>query len=164
MSTAPFQYIPSSAERGHVGPMLAQQIRANVVRLRNAKGWSRPELGRRLAPPTSGQQIERLEKGQRDIDAKWIERLARAFAVDPPSLLAGEEQFYDLTPQVADEVAEHLARLVLRGAEPDQAIVRDLSVVLQEMTATFSEHPQARSDPQVVRPVIDVLVRRRAQP
>jgi ribosome-binding protein aMBF1 (putative translation factor) len=89
--------------------MLAERIRSNIVRLREERGWSRPCLGRRLNPPTSGQQIERLEKGTRGLEPEWIEKIARALGVDPIHLIAGEETF-EFTPQVADEIAPLLAR------------------------------------------------------
>jgi len=139
--------------------MLAEQIRANIVRLREAKHWSRPELGRRLLPPTSGQQIERLEKGQRDLDANWIERIAAGLGVEPVQLLTGESERFELTEQVANEVAVELARFVLRGDEPDQATVQGLAILIQDLSATFGEAPAARRDAQVVRPVVRALVR-----
>lgn len=139
--------------------MLGDRIREEIARLRNRRGWSRPELGRRLRPQTSGQQIERLEKGLRHLDTDWIERIARAFGIDPVELVAGEEQRFELTPQAADEVALELARFVLRGDEPDQATVDGLAILLQDLFATFAEDPPARRDPQVVRPVIRALAR-----
>lgn len=161
MSTR-FSVIHQTAIRGHVGAMLADKIRVNIIRLRNERGWSRPELGRRLNPPTSGSQIERLEKGWRSLEVDWVEKLARALRVEPAELMNGDEGF-DLTPQVADGVAEHLARIALRGDEPDPAIVQVLSRLLLDLSATFSAHPQARRDPQVALPVIDVLVRKHAE-
>lgn len=157
MST-PNQSIPLNQISGQVGAMLADDIRANIVRLRETRGWSRPCLGKRLMPPTSGQQIERLEKGQRNLDPDWIERIAKALSVEPVALVAGEQNF-DLTPQVADGIAVHLARFVLRGDEPDQAIVQGLSILLQEMSATFSRNPQARRDPLAARTAVDILAR-----
>lgn len=162
-SIAPIQRVPLKSFTSHVGAVLGERIRAEIERLRVVRGWSRPELGRRLNPPTSGQQIERLEKGQRDLDTKWIEKIAKALGVDPAVLVAGEEQQYELTPQVATEVAEHLARLALRGEEPDPAIVQDLAIVIQELSATFAADPQSRHDPQLVRPVARALVRQRGR-
>jgi hypothetical protein len=116
-----------------------------------------------MSPPTSGQQVERLEKGLRQIDTDWIEKIAKAFDVDPVALLAGQDPQFELTPQVASEVAEHLARVVLAGVEPPQEIVQDLAVILLELSETFVRHPQARRDPQVTRPVMHLLTKRRAQ-
>lgn len=148
---------------GHISTMLAERVGANVARLRDAKGWSRPELGRRLIPPTSGQQIERLEKNQRELTVGWIERLARALNVDPAELLGDEQQAFTLTGQVADEMASTVARVVLAGAEPSHAIVQDVSLILQELSAMFARHPSARRDPEVARPVIDFVARQHAR-
>lgn len=144
--------------------MLAGRIAENIERLRNAKGWSRPDLGKRCIPPTSGQQIERLEKNQRQLTIAWIERLAKAFGVDPAELIAGPDATYDLTEQVADEVAQHLARFVLRGDEPNPEILRGLSILIQGLSETFSKHPGARRDPVAVRLAADFLIQRHARP
>lgn len=145
---------------GHSGAMLATRITANIMRLREAKGWSRPQLGNRLTPPTSGQQIEKLEKGERRLTVDWIERVAKALNVDAAELIASQGETFNLTPQVADEVARTLAEIALQGDEPNQEIVQVLSLVLQELSATFSRHPAARRDPEVARPVIDLLAHR----
>jgi transcriptional regulator with XRE-family HTH domain len=123
--------------------------------MREKRGWSRPDLGKRCRPPTSGQQIERLEKGQRNLTVDWIERIARGFGADPADLLAGEA--FEITPQVAELVAGFLGRVVLRGDEPDQAIVGDLSVLLPKLFELFARHEAMRHDPEAVRPVIDLL-------
>lgn len=139
--------------------MLGDQIRANIKHAREARGWSRPALGGRCSPPTSGQQIERLEKGHRGLDVDWIERIARALDLDPAELIAGEQQQFVMTEQVSDEVAVMVARVALGGAQPSQEIVRNLSLILQELSETFARHPAARRDPEVARPVIDFLTR-----
>jgi transcriptional regulator with XRE-family HTH domain len=160
----PNQRVSQLSDSGHVVWMLSERVGKNIERLRLAKGWSRPELAKRLQPITSGQQIERLEKNQRGLTVEWIERVSRALGVDPAELIAGEDHQFTLTPQVADEVAEHLARVVLQGDEPDPAIVQDLSLILRELSATFSRHPEARRDPAVARPVVDFLTRQRVRP
>lgn len=58
----------------------------NIQALREAKGWSRPELGRRMK--TSGQQVERLEKSQRRLTHDWIDRAAGALGVDPATIIS----------------------------------------------------------------------------
>jgi transcriptional regulator with XRE-family HTH domain len=137
--------------------MLAGRIAQNIQAMREKRGWSRPDLGKRCQPPTSGQQIERLEKGMRTLSVDWIERVARGFGVDPADLLVGEA--FELTPQVAEMVAASLGRVVLRGDEPDPAIVGDLGVLLRELFELFARHESMRRDPEAVRPVIDVLTR-----
>lgn len=158
MST-PNQRVPFFPSGGHVNTMLAERIQANIARLREAKKWSRPDLGRALIPPTSGQQIERLEKGQRQLDPEWIEKIAKALGVEPVALLGGTEQRYELNPQVADEIASQLASFVLRGAGPDPEIVQGLSILLQAMNETFSRNPEARLDPVAARIAVDLLSR-----
>lgn len=162
--STPKQPISQITVSGHVVWMLSERVGRNIERLRLTKGWSRPELARRVQPITSGQQIERLEKNQRGLTVEWIERVSKALGVDPAELIAGENHQFTLTPQVADEVAEHLARVVLQGGEPDRVIVQDLSLILRELSATFSRHPEARRDPAVARPVVDFLTRQRVRP
>jgi transcriptional regulator with XRE-family HTH domain len=137
--------------------MLEGRIAANIARLRTKKGWSRPELGKRCQPQTSGSQIERLEKQQRNITIDWVERIAKALGVDPAQLFF--EDGYELTPQVSEMVATFLGRLVLRGVEPDPAIVGDLAVLLPEIFELFARHEIMRRDPEALRPVLDLLTR-----
>jgi len=139
--------------------VLAVTIRENIKRLREKRGLSRPQLGARLHPPTSGQQIEKLEKGHRQLTVDWIERVAVALDVDPAALVAGESGEFSLTPQVADEVARTLARVALKGAEPDRATVQVLSLLLTELFEMFARHPATRDDLQAARPAIDSLSR-----
>jgi phage repressor protein C with HTH and peptisase S24 domain len=58
----------------------------NIQLFREQRGWSRPELGKRMG--TSGQQVERLEKGQRRLAQEWIDRAADALEVEPSSIIA----------------------------------------------------------------------------
>jgi len=156
MST-PIQPIAEKTLLPHFRDMLAGRIAQNIQRLREGRGWSRPDLGKRCKPPTSGQQIERLEKNQRQLTVDWIERISRGFGIDPADMLVGEA--FELTPQVAELVAASLGRVVLRGAELDPAIVGDLAVLLRELFDLFAKHESMRRDPEAVRPVIDVLTR-----
>lgn len=145
----------------HQHHVLAVLIRQNIMRLRERRGLSRPQLGARLNPPTSGQQIEKLEKGQRALTVDWIERLASALDVDPAALVAGESGEFTLTPQVADEVARSLGRVALKGVEPDRATVQVLALILTELFEMFARHPATRGDLQAARPAIDFLARQR---
>lgn len=143
--------------------MLATKISQNIWRIREAKKVSRSELGQRMRPPTSSQQIERLEKGERRLTVEWIERIAKGLGVEPSELLNGPGEQHAMTPEVADEVALELARIVLQGAEPSPAIRADLAEVVLALSETFARHPTARVDPQVARPVIDLLAHRSAR-
>ena len=159
MST-PIYSIAGGTGSGQTRVVLATIISENIRRLREEKGWSRPSLGNRMSPPTSGQQIEKLEKGERRLTVDWIERVARALGVDPAELIAGQGQQFTLDESVASEVAASLARVVLQGREPSPDIVADLSLILRDLSETFSRHESARHDPEVARPVIDLLVTR----
>ena len=57
----------------------------NIAKLREARGWARPELAKRMG--TSAQQVERLEKGQRGLRANWIEKAALALGVPPADII-----------------------------------------------------------------------------
>ena len=72
------------------------------------------------------------------------------------------DQLQEQTTAALEALSVEMAQLRL-GDEPDQAIVRDLSIILQELSATFVRHPQARRDPEVARPVVDFLARQRAR-
>lgn len=147
--------------------MLQERIRKNIVALREAKGWKRPDLAKRVKPATSPQQIERLEKGDRKLTIDWVEKLAGALGVDPYQLILDSDLPADpgnlrLDGPVADEVARSFARVAL-GAEPEDSLVTNLSIMLRELVETFLDHPATRRDPQQARPVIDLLERRLAR-
>jgi transcriptional regulator with XRE-family HTH domain len=143
--------------------MLARQIGANVKALRKQKGWSLQKLAARVEPKSSYQQIGRLEKGDRTLSVQWVERLAKALGVDPVELIDPDRPRaagFILDEQVANEVARMLAKVALAGEEPGGGTVQALSLMLQELTTTFSAYPEAASDPQVARPVVDLASRR----
>lgn len=147
----------------HSDDVLTVRITQNIKRLRERRGLSRPQLGARLVPATSGQQIEKLETGQRRLTVEWIEKIAVALEVDPAALVAGESGEFSLTPQVSSEVARTLARVTLKGAEPDPATVQVLSIMLTELFEMFARHPATRDDLQAARPAIDFLSRQRGR-
>lgn len=142
--------------------MLTVRIRENITALREKRGLSRGQLAHMMTPQTSRQQIEKLEKGERPLTVDWIERIAVALDVDPAALVAGESGEFILTEQVASEVARSLARVALRGAEPDRATVQVLALMLSELLDMFARHPATRSDLQALRPAIDFLSRQHA--
>lgn len=65
----------------------------NIQQFREAKGWSRPQLGERMG--TSGQQIERLEKGQRKLTQDWIDKAAKAIGVSPSDIITPLDDLSD---------------------------------------------------------------------
>ncbi|MFC4255410.1 helix-turn-helix transcriptional regulator [Croceibacterium xixiisoli] len=69
----------------------------NIERLRLDRGWSRPQLGKRMG--TSGQQIERLEKGQRTLKQEWIDKAATALGVTPSDIITPLPAGYALSGQ-----------------------------------------------------------------
>lgn len=68
----------------------------NIARFREDRGWSRPTLAKRMN--TSPQQIERLEKGQRQLTLEWMNRAAQAFGVTPTQII---ETGVELPPEAA---------------------------------------------------------------
>jgi transcriptional regulator with XRE-family HTH domain len=142
--------------------MLAEQIGANIQAARKAKGWSLEKLAARVKPPTSYQQLSRLEKGDRTLSVQWVERIAKALEIEPVDLITGDRPppVFTMTEPVASEVAQMLATVALDGAEPSPDTVLVLSQILQELTETFSKYPQAFRDPAVARPVVDFAGRR----
>lgn len=60
---------------------------------------------------TSGQQVERLEKGQRNLTVDWIDKAAEALGVTPATLISplnGDDLQYAGTPASLDDLAsEH---------------------------------------------------------
>ena len=61
---------------------------SNRIReLRIAAGLTQDELAKKLNPPTSGPQIQRLETGQRQLTTDWMVRLASAIGCHPADLM-----------------------------------------------------------------------------
>ncbi|MGQ2942896.1 MAG: XRE family transcriptional regulator [Blastomonas fulva] len=83
--STPFWSIPKTHHFGATGAMKSGDI---LKELREARGLSRPKLG--AAMGTSGQQIEKLENGDRRMSEKWIHLAAGALGV-PASTLVGDE-------------------------------------------------------------------------
>lgn len=147
----------------HSPDMLAKEIGANIHSARKGRGWSLQCLAAKVEPKTSYQQIARLEKGDRTLTVQWVERIAKALETDPLDLIIPDReraQGFTLDEQVANEVARTLAEVALQGEEPENGTVQAISLLLQELTATFAEHPRAASDAQVVRPLLTLASKR----
>jgi transcriptional regulator with XRE-family HTH domain len=145
-------------------PMLAGMIGANIKAARKGKGWSLEKLAARIDPPTSYQQVSRLEQG-RMLTIDWIEKIAKALSVDPLTLLGGGTQesrplAEGMSEQVSAEVARVVAQVALQGKEPEPGTVEALTLILKELSATFARHPQAYRDPAIALPVVDLAARR----
>jgi transcriptional regulator with XRE-family HTH domain len=143
--------------------MLAGTIGANIKAARKAKGWSLERLAARVEPPTSYQQISRLEQG-RMLTIDWIEKIAKALGADPLELMGGTSESRPLaegmSEQVSAEVARVVAQVALQGKEPEPGTVEALTLILKELSATFARHPQAYQDPAIALPVVDLAARR----
>jgi transcriptional regulator with XRE-family HTH domain len=155
-----FSYVTSQ-----VVPMLAKQIGANIKAARKARGLSLENVAAAIDPPTSYQQLSRLEDAERPLTLEWVERIGKALNVDPMELLSPSgastaPQAIHLDEQVATEAARSLAAAALGEPEPAWGTVQAVSLVLQELLALFSIHPEAARDVQVARPAL-TLARRR---
>ena len=75
--------------------------------VRRQKKLTLADVAERCAPPTTAQTIGRLETGTRQLSLTWMNRIARALAVDPELLVRGEEA----------EAPRYVARLTEAGAE-----------------------------------------------
>lgn len=143
--------------------MLAERVAGQIKALRLGKGWSQDTLAKRCVPRTVYQQIDKLESGERRLTLDWLERLATALEVDPIDLIAkSEPPLREMNEQVALEMAQIIGRVALGGSEPDPDNVQVLSLMLRELSETFSRHPEAFADPAIARPVLDLTARRSA--
>lgn len=109
-----------------------------IGELREAKGWSRPELGRRMG--TSGQQVERLEKGWRKLSTQWIDRLAAALDVSPQELIGDS----DLPSE--DELQQMLD-LALREIPREATIGETTRIVASSLRAQLEQYRAVAEDP-----------------
>lgn len=146
------------------GAVLSERAAANIKRLRKDKGLSQTDLARRLNPPTVYQQIDKLETGERRLTLDWIEKIAQGLQVSPMELLGSEASAWQtqLSEEVAREVARVLAVAALNGAEPGAGTVEVLAVMLREFAGIFRRYPQALTDPEIARPVLDFAAQRLA--
>jgi transcriptional regulator with XRE-family HTH domain len=152
-----------SATLRNSADMLAKRVSENIRRVRKARGLSLERVAEKCVPKTSYQQISRLEENGRRLTLDWVERIGHAMSVDPIELITGQNAAgrpAGLSEQVANEVARTLARVALGGEEPDDGTLQVLSLMLQELSETFSAHPQAFRDPEIARPVLALASRR----
>jgi transcriptional regulator with XRE-family HTH domain len=76
--------------------------------IRKQRGWTLADLAAACNPPTTAQTIGRLETGMRNLSLVWMERIAKAFGIEPEVLVRSESAEH---PQV-------IARLGTAGPEP----------------------------------------------
>lgn len=158
---------PCIANRRFLGmpsamPGLAKKIGENMKAARKERGLSLEKVAARCEPPTSYQQLSRLEKGDRSLTVEWIERVAKAIGVDPMDIIGGGPlaKNLSLSEPVAREMARRIAVVALEVDTPDPGTVEALSLMLQDLAEVFVTYPEAYTDLQVARPVIDLAARR----
>lgn len=93
----------------------------NIARFREANGWSRPDLAKRMS--TSPQQVERLEKGDRKLTQEWMERAAKALGVSISAIIEPDAK---PTPAINSEVES--APISTGGGDVVQIQKLDLSL------------------------------------
>lgn len=155
----------------HDSAMLSKRVGENIRRIRDQRGLSLEKVAAKVSrpgeKPVRYSTIARLEKGDRKLTIEWLERIAEALNTEPAQLLsdgeASHRREFSLGEQVANEVARTLGEVFLDGEAPDSGTVQAAALILQELSATLSKHPQAFRDPQVARPVIDLLAQRHAR-
>lgn len=98
-------------KKNPLGPT-GEQVRANVMRIREARGMTKKQLADRvqeLGRPIPPLGISRIEAGTRRVDADDLVALAIALNVSPPTLLLpadrGADPYIDLTPAAPTTVS-----------------------------------------------------------
>jgi transcriptional regulator with XRE-family HTH domain len=64
--------------------------------VRRSKGLTLDEVAQRCEPPTTPQTIGRLETGTRTVSVGWLNRIAKALAVDASDLVETSDGCGDL--------------------------------------------------------------------
>jgi len=62
-----------------------------IREVRRARGMTLDDVAQRCNPPTTPQTIGRLETGTRTVSVGWLNRIAKALAVDAQDLVEGGE-------------------------------------------------------------------------
>lgn len=58
--------------------------------IRKQRGWTLADLAAACDPPTTAQTIGRLETGMRNLSLVWMERIGKAFGIEPEVLVRSE--------------------------------------------------------------------------
>lgn len=104
--------------------------RPNKIReLREASGMSQEQLAARIQPKTSQPQIDRLEKGERNLTQGWMIRVSSALNVGPKDLLPEESKL-----QAVREPADNPHQMV--------ATSNKMSVMSAPGTKSFLDQPR----------------------
>ena len=76
-----------------------------ILELRSAADLSQAQLAARVKPPTSPQQIAKLEKSARRLTQDWMQRLGAALGVRPEqvaSAVCGPDDYTELLRQLVE--------------------------------------------------------------
>src|SRR4051794_40534521 len=63
-----------------------------IREVRRARGLTLDDVARRCVPPTTAQTIGRLETGTRTVSVGWLNRIAKALAVEAQDLVEGGDK------------------------------------------------------------------------
>lgn len=107
-------------------------MRNRITELRNARGWSMRELAARTN--SSASSINALEKGKTRLNSDWIERLCKAFSIEPEELLGfdDDKSTVFLSDDVEKLTEEQLSNIEIKLKET-QFPYRVMSSVLDQL-------------------------------
>ena len=108
-------------------------IANNIAAFREAKGWARPELAKRMK--TTPQQIERLEKGQRGLTTDWIEKAAIALDVSVGDIITPGAWQNDIEPDAIDGSRQ------AQTADPDEVEIQQWDIAYGMGGGSFLDLP-----------------------
>lgn len=136
------------AKNNSLGPV-GNNVRANLRRLREGRGWTYQELSKRLGEvgrpiPTLG--LSRVEKGTRRVDADDLVALAAILNVSPLALLLPPTATEDTTCEVLNGKPVTTARAWLwaEGKVPLQGELEERAIL--EFQLRSQPHGRALND------------------
>jgi transcriptional regulator with XRE-family HTH domain len=78
----------------------------NLKKIRNRLGWSQAKAAKTMG--TTRNQLSKLEAGSRRLSDVWVNRAAKAFAVDPGELMTEGVETVPLVGYVGAGAETHL--------------------------------------------------------
>lgn len=75
-----------------------EQIGLYIAAARRRKGWSQPELGRRLSRPLGHPAISLIEAGKRQLDIEELQEFAAILRPELDELAEALKPFAEVTP------------------------------------------------------------------
>lgn len=94
-----------------------------IRELRKAKGWTQQELGERAN--CSYVQVSELERGDIELNLRWMVRFANALGVEPADLLLHQHNSSSLSPEERD-----LVECFRRGSPEQKAQLRQMAGII----------------------------------